>query len=46
MMDLRFMIWDFRFGIFFMRNLGYGIWNEGCDTWNVEYGMRKVILGM
>ena len=39
-----FEIWELGFGTFGMRmmDLGLGIWNEGCLTWNAEYGMRDV----
>ena len=32
------MIWDFRFK--------FCIWDEGFETWNVEYRMRNAEFGM
>ena len=38
MKDLRFCIWD--------EGLEYGMWKELGFTWNVEYGMRELGIGM
>ena len=36
-----FEMWELGFGTFgmSMRDLGLIIWNDGCLTWNMEYGM-------